>query len=119
LLDLGTRALRMVDGLGDRHVVEVVQRPDGGPLAVISWATPEIDPGASAAELHVVDPQTLAVHDLGPLDHAFIPLHADRPVSGESPAAPARGRLARPCAVLLRRVPPRRLAGLQDEEQEA
>jgi dipeptidyl aminopeptidase/acylaminoacyl peptidase len=65
LLDLGTRELRVVDGLGDRHVVEVAQRPDDGPLAVISWATPEIDPGASTAELHVVDPQTLAVHDLG------------------------------------------------------
>jgi hypothetical protein len=49
----------------------------------------------------------------------FVPLHADRPVRGESPAPPARGRPARPSAVLLRRVPPRRLAGLQDEEQEA
>jgi dipeptidyl aminopeptidase/acylaminoacyl peptidase len=65
LLDLGTRALRVVDGLGDRHVVEVAQRPDGGPLAVISWACPEIYPGASTAELHVVDQQTRAVHELG------------------------------------------------------
>ena len=65
LLDLGTRVLRVLDGLGDRHVVEVVQRPDGGPLAVISWATPEIEPGASTAELHTVDPGTGAVQDLG------------------------------------------------------
>ncbi len=69
LLDLGSRELRVVDGLGDRHVVEVVQRPDGGPLAVISWATPEIDPGAGTAQLHLVDPQTGAVHDLGRVEH--------------------------------------------------
>jgi dipeptidyl aminopeptidase/acylaminoacyl peptidase len=55
----------VIDGLGDRHVVEVAQRPDGGPLAVLSWATPQIDPGASTAELHVIDPETGAVHDLG------------------------------------------------------
>lgn len=68
LLDLDTLQLRVVDGLGDRHVVEVVQRPDGGPLAVISWACPEIDPGTSTAELHVVDPGTGAVHDLGRIE---------------------------------------------------
>lgn len=69
LLDLDTRELRLVEGLGDRHVVEVVQRPGGGPLAVISWATPEIDPGASTAQLHLVDPQTGTVHDLGRIEH--------------------------------------------------
>jgi dipeptidyl aminopeptidase/acylaminoacyl peptidase len=68
LLDLGTRALRVVDGLGDRHVVEVAQRPDGGPLAVISWACPDIYLGASTAELHVVDPETGAVNDLGRIE---------------------------------------------------
>ena len=65
LLDLGPRTLRVVDGLGDRHVVEVAQRPDGGPLAVISWACPDVYPGAATAELHVVDPQTGAVRGLG------------------------------------------------------
>jgi dipeptidyl aminopeptidase/acylaminoacyl peptidase len=65
LLDLATRELRVVDGLGDRHVVEVTQRPDGGPLAVISWVSPEIDPGVSTNELHVIDPETGAVRDLG------------------------------------------------------
>lgn len=44
LLDLATGAARTVDGLGDRHVVEVTQRPDGGPLAVLSWATPSSIP---------------------------------------------------------------------------
>ncbi|MGD0068316.1 MAG: prolyl oligopeptidase family serine peptidase [Streptosporangiaceae bacterium] len=68
LLDLGTGALRVVDGLGDRHVVEVAERPDGGPLAVISWACPDIYPGAGTAELHVVDPAARTVHDLGRIE---------------------------------------------------
>jgi hypothetical protein len=51
--------------LAGRHVVELAQRPDGGSLAVISWASPEIDPGVRTNELHVVDPQTGAVRDLG------------------------------------------------------
>jgi dipeptidyl aminopeptidase/acylaminoacyl peptidase len=67
LLDLGTRELRTVEGLGDRHVVEVRQRPDGGPLAVISWAHPETDPGVFTAELHLVDPTSRAVRGLGRL----------------------------------------------------
>ena len=46
----------------------MVQRPDGRPLAVISWATPQIDPGASTAELHVLDPEAGAVHDLGRIE---------------------------------------------------
>ncbi|WP_414166698.1 S9 family peptidase [Streptoverticillium reticulum] len=67
LLDLETGVLRTVDGLGDRHVVELAQRPDGGPLAVLSWSTPELDPGVMTAELHVVDPGSVTVHDLGPV----------------------------------------------------
>ncbi|WP_194927720.1 S9 family peptidase [Catenulispora pinisilvae] len=66
LLDLATGVLRTVDGLGDRHVVGLAQRPDGGPLAVLSWSTPEIDAGVVTAELHLVDPGSAAVHDLGP-----------------------------------------------------
>ena len=46
VLDLATGELRTVDGLGHRHVVELAPRPDGGALAVISWAGPEQDPGA-------------------------------------------------------------------------
>ena len=68
LLDLATRELGVVDGLGERHVVELAQRPDGGPLAVISWISPEIDPGAVTNELHVIDPLTRAVHDLGRIE---------------------------------------------------
>jgi hypothetical protein len=39
-------------------VVEVEQRPDGGPLAVISWACPHDEPGAFTVVLHLVDPGT-------------------------------------------------------------
>jgi len=68
LLDLGRRELRTVEGLGDRHVLEVSQRPDGGPLAVVSWAHPETDPGIFTAELHLVDPADLTVRSLGRLE---------------------------------------------------
>ncbi|GAA1263815.1 hypothetical protein GCM10009665_61680 [Kitasatospora nipponensis] len=67
LLDLETGVIRTVAGLGDRHVVEVSQRPDGGPLAVLSWSTAELDPGVLTAQLHLVTPATGAVHDLGPV----------------------------------------------------
>jgi dipeptidyl aminopeptidase/acylaminoacyl peptidase len=65
LLDLAQPGLTLVGGLGDRHVVEVVQQPGGGPLAVISWACPQDEPGAFTAMLHVVDLDTGNVHDLG------------------------------------------------------
>ncbi|WP_051817194.1 prolyl oligopeptidase family serine peptidase [Kitasatospora sp. NRRL B-11411] len=67
LLDLESGGLRTVAGLGDRHVVGLAQRPDGGPLAVLSRPTPEVDPGAGTAELHLVDPESGTVHDLGPV----------------------------------------------------
>jgi dipeptidyl aminopeptidase/acylaminoacyl peptidase len=66
LLDVETGTVRTVDGLGGRHVVGVAQRPDGGPLAVLSWSTPELDPGVMTAELHLVDPDSATVHALGP-----------------------------------------------------
>ena len=66
LLDLATGELRVVDGLGGRHVVELAQRPDGGPLAVLSWGSPDIDPGVRTVRLHLADPETGAVRDLGP-----------------------------------------------------
>jgi dienelactone hydrolase len=65
VLDLATGELRTVDGLGGRHVVELAPRPEGGVLAVISWASPEKDPGLITGELHVVDAGTGTVHDLG------------------------------------------------------
>jgi dipeptidyl aminopeptidase/acylaminoacyl peptidase len=68
LLDLARRELAVVAGLEDRHVMEVAQRPDGGPLAVISWACPEDEPGAFTARLHVADGQGGKVLDLGPIE---------------------------------------------------
>ena len=65
LLDPVTRELHAADDLGGRHVAELGPRPDGGPAAVISWVSRENDPGAITNELHVVDPATGAVHDLG------------------------------------------------------
>jgi dipeptidyl aminopeptidase/acylaminoacyl peptidase len=66
LLDLGTRELAAVSGLDDRHVVEVAQRPDGGPLAVLSWAEQDEEIGAYTGRLHEVDPDTGDVRNLGP-----------------------------------------------------
>jgi dipeptidyl aminopeptidase/acylaminoacyl peptidase len=66
LLDPVAGELRPLGELGGRHVVEVVQRPDGGPLAVISWACPQDEPGAFTAALHVVDPDTGKTWELGP-----------------------------------------------------
>jgi hypothetical protein len=65
LFDLAHRTLSIAGHLGDRHVVELAQRPDGGPLAVISWDCPEYEPGLFTAWLHVIDPEAGATHDLG------------------------------------------------------
>jgi dipeptidyl aminopeptidase/acylaminoacyl peptidase len=66
LLTPGEPAPRRVTALSDRHVVAVGPRPDGGALAVITWAVPADEPGARTARLHVVDPRTGAARDLGP-----------------------------------------------------
>jgi dipeptidyl aminopeptidase/acylaminoacyl peptidase len=65
LLDLDTRELRTLGGLGDRHVAEVAPRPDGGALAVLSWASPEMDTAHLTSELHVVDPEAGTARALG------------------------------------------------------
>jgi dipeptidyl aminopeptidase/acylaminoacyl peptidase len=65
LLDLRTREIRTPDVFGDRHVVQVVQRPDGGPLAVLTWATPDLDPGLLKPGLHLLDLDSEATQDLG------------------------------------------------------
>ncbi|GAA5185728.1 hypothetical protein GCM10023322_30390 [Rugosimonospora acidiphila] len=67
LLDLRTRQLRSPAGFADRHVVDVVQRPDGGPLAVLTWSSPEIDPGLLEPALHLLDPYLDQARDLGPV----------------------------------------------------
>ncbi|MBA8923317.1 dipeptidyl aminopeptidase/acylaminoacyl peptidase [Kutzneria viridogrisea] len=66
LLDLRTRQIRTPALFDDRHVAEVVQRPDGGPLAVLTWSSPELDPGLLDTALHLLDPDTGLARDLGP-----------------------------------------------------
>ncbi|MBP2328440.1 dipeptidyl aminopeptidase/acylaminoacyl peptidase [Kibdelosporangium banguiense] len=67
LLDQRTGQIRTPAGLHDRHVTDVVQRPDGGPLAVLTWSTPELDPGLLEPALHLVDPHSWQVSDVGPV----------------------------------------------------
>ncbi|OKJ39145.1 dipeptidyl aminopeptidase [Streptomyces sp. CB01580] len=66
LLDLRTRQIRTPVTVVDRHAVEMVQRPDGGPLAVLTWATPDLDPGSQAPRLHLLDLESETTQDLGP-----------------------------------------------------
>lgn len=56
LLDLETRAIRTLDGLGDRHAAELAPSPDGTRLAVFTWPTPEFDHWTRPHEIHLVDP---------------------------------------------------------------
>jgi dipeptidyl aminopeptidase/acylaminoacyl peptidase len=65
LLDLESGQLTVVAGLADRHVVDLAQRPDGGPLAVLSWDCPEYDPGDFTSRLHSVPLDGSAPADLG------------------------------------------------------
>ena len=66
LLDPRTGGIRTPDAFSCRHAVEMVQRPDGGPLAVLTWATPDLDPGSQAPQLHVLDVENGTTQDLGP-----------------------------------------------------
>lgn len=61
-LDLRTKETKT---LVDAHVVDVARRPDDGSLAVLTWPTPELDPGALAPRLSLVDPKSGEIRDLG------------------------------------------------------
>ena len=65
LLDVRSREVRTPDAFGDRHVVEVAQRPDDGMLAVLTWSTPDLDPGLVESALHLLDPDSGTTRDLG------------------------------------------------------
>jgi dipeptidyl aminopeptidase/acylaminoacyl peptidase len=67
LLDLASGELTVAAGLAGRHIVGLVQRPDGGPLAVMSWDCPDYDPGAFTSRLHIVDLDEGTAADLGRL----------------------------------------------------
>ncbi|MEU5258916.1 prolyl oligopeptidase family serine peptidase [Amycolatopsis sp. NPDC021455] len=65
LLDPRTRAVRALGDFGERHVVEVAARPDGGALAVLTWSVADREPGLFEPGLHLVDPATGALRALG------------------------------------------------------
>ncbi|WP_409465825.1 prolyl oligopeptidase family serine peptidase [Amycolatopsis sp. GA6-003] len=65
LLDLRTGLVTTPEVFGDRHVVELRQRPDGGPLAVLTQASSDNDYGPRTGQLHLFDPTTGATADLG------------------------------------------------------
>jgi dipeptidyl aminopeptidase/acylaminoacyl peptidase len=67
VLDLASGTLTLVAGLAGRHVVGLAQRPGGGPLAVVSRACPEDEPGTFTGRLHIADLDAGTVTDLGRL----------------------------------------------------
>ncbi|MFK3978890.1 prolyl oligopeptidase family serine peptidase [Micromonospora sp. NPDC050397] len=67
LLDLRTGRITTPDVFGGRHVVELRQRPDGGPLAVLTRASADNDHGPRTGQLHLFDPTTGTAEDLGPV----------------------------------------------------
>jgi dipeptidyl aminopeptidase/acylaminoacyl peptidase len=79
LLDPVSGDITTVDGLADRHVVEVAASSDGARLAVIVWPTPELDNVTERGELVVIDldgetpPRTVASLTSGGGDLAWGP----------------------------------------------
>ncbi|MGH3760196.1 S9 family peptidase [Actinophytocola sp.] len=65
LLDLRTGQVTTPSVFGDRHVVELRQRPDGGLLAVLTQASSDNDYGPRTGHLHLFNPTTGATVDLG------------------------------------------------------
>src|SRR6266496_1110644 len=68
LLDLRTGQVTTPSVFGDRHVVELRQRPDGGPLAVLTQASADMDYGPRTGRLHLFDPAMGTAEDLGPVE---------------------------------------------------
>ncbi len=64
LLDLRTGQVTTPSVFGDRHVVEMRQRPDGGPLAELTQAGADKDHGPRTGRLHLFDPTTGTAEDL-------------------------------------------------------
>lgn len=65
LLDLDSGDLTVAAGPAGRHVVDVAQRPGGGPLAVVSRDCPDDEPGMFTGRLHIVDLDAGTAVDLG------------------------------------------------------
>ena len=68
LLDLRTGQVTTPSVFGDRHVVELRQRPDGGPLAVLTQASADLDHGPRTGRPHLFDTVTGTAEDLGPVE---------------------------------------------------
>lgn len=68
LLNLRTGRIATPEAFGDRHVVELRQRPDGGPVAVLTRASADNDYGPRTGRLHLFDPVTGTAEDLGPAE---------------------------------------------------
>ncbi len=68
LLDLRSGLVTTPAVFGDRHVVELRQRPDGGLLAVLTQASSDNDYGPRTGQLHLFDPTTGATVDLGAVE---------------------------------------------------
>ncbi len=68
LLDPRTGQVTTPSVFGDRHLVELRQRPDGGPLAVLTQASADNDYGPRTGRLHLFDPATGTAEDLGPVE---------------------------------------------------
>ncbi|MEV6847573.1 prolyl oligopeptidase family serine peptidase [Actinoplanes sp. NPDC051411] len=66
LLDLRTGLIGTPDVFAGRHVVELRQRPGGGPLAVLTRESSDDDHGPRTGRLHLFDPATGTASDLGP-----------------------------------------------------
>jgi dipeptidyl aminopeptidase/acylaminoacyl peptidase len=79
VLDLVTGEFAVVTGLADRHVTDLVQRPGGGPLAVISWECPEYEPGAFTSRLHHVTLDTTSPADSAVTDLTGLGVEARSP----------------------------------------
>ncbi|WP_433320308.1 prolyl oligopeptidase family serine peptidase [Micromonospora sp. CA-269861] len=67
LLDLRTGQVTTPNVFGERHVMELRQRPDGGPLAVLTGASADNDYGPRTGQLHLFDPTSGTAQDLGPV----------------------------------------------------
>jgi dipeptidyl aminopeptidase/acylaminoacyl peptidase len=68
LLDLRTGRVTTPEVFDGRHVVELQQRPDGGPLAVLTQASADHDYGPRTGRLHLFDPTSGTAEDLGPVE---------------------------------------------------
>jgi dipeptidyl aminopeptidase/acylaminoacyl peptidase len=68
LLDLRTGQVTTPSVFDDRHVVELRQRSDGGPLAVLTQDSADNDYGPRTGRLHLFDPATGTAEDHGPVE---------------------------------------------------